>query len=67
MQDDLQIHGGFIGLADAGAVDAVLADEDEGVGQQVRGHGEFAAGAAHLEFVAFELFLIHVFLSILEG
>ena len=67
MQDDLEIHGGFIGLAEADAIDAVLADEDEGVGEKIRCHGEFAAGAAHLKFVTLELFLIHVFLSILEG
>ena len=67
LQNNLQIHGRFIGLPNAGAIDAVLANQHERVGQQVRGHGEFAARAAHLEFVPFKLFVIHVFLSILVG
>lgn len=67
LEDDLQIHRWFVGLADAGAVDAVLAYQDEGVRQEVRGHGEFPSRGAHLKFVTFQLLLIHVFLSILEG
>ncbi len=34
--------------ADGGAVDAVLADEDEGVGEDVEGDGESSAAAAKL-------------------
>lgn len=67
LEDDLQVHCWFIGLTDAGAIDAMLAYKDERVGQEVRGHGKFAARGAHLEFVLFELLVIHMFLSILEG
>ncbi len=53
----LNIHGGLGGVAGTGAVNAVLADEDEGVGEDIEGEGEFAAGGAHLKFEAFEFFL----------
>ena len=33
----LNIHGGLGGVANTGAVDAVLADEDERVGEDVEG------------------------------
>ena len=35
----------------------MLADEDEGVGEDIEGEGEFATGGAHLKFEAFEFFL----------
>ena len=46
LSDHAEVHGGNGGIALAGAVDAVLADEDEGVGDAVEGDGEAATVAA---------------------
>lgn len=54
-EDGLEVEGGFAGVAGGGAVDAMLADEDERVGKQVEGDGEAAALGAHHELVLFEL------------
>ena len=62
----MQVHGGLVGLANAGAIDAVLADEDQRIGEEIGSHGEFPASVPHLEFIPFELLVIHMFLSILE-
>lgn len=52
---NLHVHGGFTGLAGTLAIDAVLSDEDEGVGEEVEGEGEAASFLPHLEFVAIEV------------
>ena len=52
----MEVHGGLAGLAGALAIDAVLADERQGVGEEVLGHGEAAALNAVLEFQFFEFF-----------
>ena len=54
-EDGLEVERGLAGVARGGAVDAVLADEDERVGEQVEGDGEASAFGAHHELVAFEL------------
>ncbi len=43
-------------MAGALAVDAVLADQDEGVGEDVEGDGEAAGLEAELKLAALELF-----------
>ncbi len=48
--DDLEVAGGV----GAVAVDGVLVDEDEGVGEDVEGDGQAAAGGAGLELFVFE-------------
>jgi hypothetical protein len=68
--DHTDVHGGDGGIALAGAVDTVLADEDEGVGDAVERDGEAAAVAAEalfgvLEFVVMFLECRHVTPSVL--
>ena len=53
--DQLDVHRRFARLAGALAIDAVLSDEDEGVGEEVEGEGEAASFLPHLEFVAIEV------------
>jgi hypothetical protein len=57
--DNAQVHGGDGGVALTGAIDAVLADEDEGVGDAVERDGEAAAVApeALLEVLEFVVML----------
>jgi hypothetical protein len=57
VEHSVEVEGGFRGVAAGGAVDSVLADEDEGVGEHVEGDGEAAAGRAHHEFVLLDLFV----------
>ena len=54
-ENGLQIEGRLCRVAARGAVDAMLADHDEGIGEQVEGDGEAAALGAHHELVLFEL------------
>lgn len=54
LADDLDVHGWFAGLAGALAVDAVLAYQHQGVGQQIQGDGQTPALQAHAEFVLFK-------------
>ena len=54
--DELDVHGRFAELTDALAVDSVLADEHQSIGDAVEGDGEATAVAAHHEFVLFEIF-----------
>lgn len=55
LHDGLEVEGGFGGVAGGGAVNAVLADEGEGVGEDVEGDGEAATFGAQHEFVFFEV------------
>src|SRR3954463_15333247 len=55
-RDDLNVHGGLAGRACALAVNAVLADENESVGEHVQRDGELAARLAHHELVLFQFF-----------
>ncbi len=50
----LKVEPGRGGIAVGDAVDAVLAGEDEGVGEQVEGDGEASAVGAHHEFVTLQ-------------
>ena len=52
--DHLDIHRGFARLARALAVDAVLADEHEGVCEQIEGDGKASALWTHHELVVVE-------------
>lgn len=52
--DHLYIHGGLSGLASALTVDAMLSDEDEGVGEDIQGDEQTARRNAVLEFAALE-------------
>ena len=52
--DGLKIERGLGWIAVGDAVDAVLADEDERVGEGVQSDGEATAGCAHHEFVLLE-------------
>jgi hypothetical protein len=54
----LDVHGGFAGLASALAINAVLAGEDKGVGEQVEGNGKAAALDAHAELMLFKRFAV---------
>jgi len=54
-QDSFEVEGGLGGVTGGGAVDAVLADHDQGVGEQVQGYGEAAPLDTHHELVAFQL------------
>jgi len=54
--DHLDVHGRFSRLAGALAVDTVLTDEHERVGQDVEGDGEASTGDAHHELVFLEFF-----------
>jgi hypothetical protein len=58
--DHAEVHRGNRGIAHAGAVDAVLADEDKGVGDAIEGDGEAAAVApeALLEMLEFVVMLL---------
>lgn len=53
-EDGFEIERGLRGVALRGAVDSVLADEDEGVSEHVERDGEFAARRPHHEFVSFK-------------
>ena len=56
--DEADVQGGLGGIALGVAIDGVLADEDEGVGEAVEGDGEAAAlGAEHL-FIVVEFFAV---------
>jgi hypothetical protein len=52
--DHAEVHGGDGGIAHAGAVDAVLADEDEGVGDAVERDSQAAAVAPEALFGVLE-------------
>jgi hypothetical protein len=54
-ENGLEVEGRLGGVAGGGAVDAVLADHDEGVGEQVHGHGKPSSLRAHHEFIALQL------------
>ena len=56
LSDDLNIHGGLARLACALAIHAVLADQHQGIGQQIERDGKPPAGNTHHELVFFELF-----------
>jgi len=58
--DELHIHDRLAGPALALAVDAMLADEGHGVGDQVHGDSEASAGHAHADFEVLEFFLLFV-------
>jgi hypothetical protein len=53
--DCLQVEPWLRGVAVGDAVDAVLAGEDERVGEQVERYGKTAAVVAHHEFIFFEV------------
>jgi len=53
VENGLQVERGLGGIAAGDAVDAVLADEDEGVGEHVERDGEAAALRAQHELVLF--------------
>jgi len=53
--DHAEVHGRYRGIAHAGAIDAVLADEDEGVGDAVEGDGQPASVAAEALLGVFQL------------
>jgi hypothetical protein len=68
--DHAEVHGGDGGIALAGAVDAVLADEDEGVGDAVERDRQASAVAPEallkvLDFVVMFLESRHVTPSVL--
>jgi hypothetical protein len=52
--DHADVHRGKRGIALAGAIDTVLADQDEGISDAIEGHGEAAAIAAEPLFGVFE-------------
>jgi hypothetical protein len=52
--DHAEVHGGDGGIALAGAVDAVLADQDKGIGDAVEGDGKTAAVAPKALFGVLE-------------
>jgi hypothetical protein len=54
-ENGLEVEGWLGGVAGGGAVNAVLADHDEGVSEEVHGDGESSAFGAHHELVAVEL------------
>ena len=58
--DHAEVHGGEGGVALAGAIDTVLADEDQGIGDAVEGDGQAAAVAAEalLEVLQFVVMLL---------
>lgn len=58
--DQLHIHDWLPGPALALAVDAMLADECHGVGDQIEGHGEAPAGHAHAQFKMLKFCLFFV-------
>jgi hypothetical protein len=60
LHDKANIHGRELRLALAAAIDAMLADEGEGIRKNVESGGQAAAHGAHLEFVAFLGFTIMV-------
>ena len=58
--DHAKVHGGDGGVALAGAVDAVLADEDEGVGDAVERDGQAATVASEALLGVFEFVVVFV-------
>src|SRR5438270_8291893 len=58
LHDHLHVHDWLAGPALALAVDSMLADEGHGVGDQVHGDGEAAAGNAHHGLVVLEFFML---------
>src|SRR6266478_2707109 len=56
--DHTEVHGRDGGVAHAGAVDAVLADEDERVGDAVEGDGQAAAVAPEALLEVLELVVV---------
>ena len=52
--DQLNVHGGLARLPRALAIDAVLADQHQGVGQQIERDRQTSPLPPHLEFVLFE-------------
>ena len=47
--DEVDVHGGLFRVAGGMAIDTVLADQQQGFGDAVQGHGQAAApGAQHL-------------------
>lgn len=57
-RDELNVHGGPFGVAGTVAVNAVLADEDEGVGHEVKRDGQAAAVWAHHGFEVIEFLAV---------
>jgi len=57
-EDGLQVECGDGEVAVGGAVDAMLSDEGERVGEHVHGDGEAAAGGAQHELVFFQIFAV---------
>jgi hypothetical protein len=60
LRDHAKVHGGDGGIALAGTVNAVLADQDESVGDAVEGDGEAAAVATEALFGVFEFLAVLV-------
>jgi len=54
LEDERDVHARLAGPALALAVDTVLADQREGVRQEVKSHGEPAARAPHHRLVMLE-------------
>jgi hypothetical protein len=52
--DDLYIHGWLADLARALAIDSMLSDERDRVGEAVEADGKASAHRAHLEFVSLD-------------
>jgi hypothetical protein len=54
--DQLNIHGRLTGLARTLAIDAMLSDQDQCIGENVKRYGETSARDTHHELVFFEFF-----------
>ena len=54
LRDHTEVHRGNRGIAHAGAVDAVLADQDQGVGQAIEADGQSPAFFAKSLLVVFQ-------------
>src|SRR5207248_2662877 len=56
----LKVHRRLTGIPIAGAVHTVLANQDEGIGEKVHGHGKAAANGAHHELMLLDFFFVIV-------
>jgi hypothetical protein len=57
-ENEADIHGGLLGVALASAVDAMLADQREGIGQDIEGGCEPPSYRAQLKLIALAGFVI---------
>src|SRR5271168_5030543 len=54
-QNGFQAERGLGGVARGSAINSVLADQDQGIGEHVEGHGETAALSPHHELEMFQI------------